>query len=363
MTTTLRARTGDLNVLQDKQHVRSSKAHYACFVGRITPSSDDLAEVLKAINVRSTILCLSHFTAPWGFRVEGSDLAKFHVVLDGTAWLDLDSPAESHRLEAGAIVVLPRGTGHVVRDDQRTPVRHLEAILADHPLDTMGRLTYGGDGASTTVLCGAFEAALLPDDMTDLLPQALVLDQEGSNRVTRWLYAFADLLAPDSTAPGDAAVLAKVADVFLTEFLRQYLAQQEAALVHLPADAGERAPIAAALRLMRRNPRARWTVEGLARQVGMSRTAFAAQFRDSVGEPPLSPLIRVRLSRGAGYLATTSRTVGAIAREVGYDNESSFSKAFKRTYGCSPGAFRTEWSADPRQTLKRNSTTSPSAMT
>jgi AraC-like DNA-binding protein/mannose-6-phosphate isomerase-like protein (cupin superfamily) len=314
-------------------------------VSRVSPASDDLAEVLKAINVRSTILCRSHFTAPWGFRVDGSDLAKFHIVLDGAAWLELDSPAESVRLEAGAIVVLPRGTGHVVRDDPRSPVRRLEAILTDRPPDAEGRLTYGGDGASTTVLCGAFEAALLPDDMTDLLPRALVLDQDGSGRVARWLQPMADLLISDGNAPGDAAVLAKVADVFLTEFLRQYLAQQEAALVHLPVGDGECAPIAAALRLMRREPRARWTVDGLARRVGMSRTAFATRFRDSVGEPPLSHLTRVRLSQGAGYLATTSRTIGAIARDVGYDNESSFSKAFKRIYGCPPGAFRTEWSA------------------
>src|SRR5512132_2093359 len=90
---------------------------YPCPVSRISPPTDDFAEVLKAVNVRSTILCRSHFTAPWGFHVDGSDLAKFHVVLDGAAWLDLDSPAESHRLEAGAIVVLPRGTGHVVRND------------------------------------------------------------------------------------------------------------------------------------------------------------------------------------------------------------------------------------------------------
>lgn len=298
-----------------------------------------------AINVRSTILCRSHFTAPWGFRVDASDLAKFHIVLDGAAWLDLDSPGESHRLDAGTIVVLPRGTGHAVRDDPRTEVRQLEAILADHPLDAAGRLRYGGDGASTTVLCGAFEAALLPEDMTDLLPRALVLDQEGSSRVTRWLQPFADLLSAESSSPGDAAILAKVSDVFLTEFLRQYLAQQEAALVHLPPDDGEGAPIASALRLMRRDPRARWTVDGLAKGVGMSRTSFAAHFRAAVGEPPLSHLTRIRLSQGAGYLATTSRTIGAIAREVGYDNESSFSKAFKRLYGCSPGAFRTEWSA------------------
>src|SRR5512133_1442392 len=99
MMTTLRGRGCDLIVLQDKQHVPSSTAHYPCSVSRISPPSDDLAVVLKAVNVRSTILCRSHFTAPWGFRVDGSDLAKFHVVLDGAAWLELDSPSESHRLE------------------------------------------------------------------------------------------------------------------------------------------------------------------------------------------------------------------------------------------------------------------------
>lgn len=345
MSPTLRTVARQWYVRQDKQPVRSFNRAYAGLVSRISPLSDDLTDVLTAINVRSTILCRSHFTAPWGFRVDDSHLAKFHLVLEGAAWLDLDSPAESYRLETGAIVVLPRGTGHVVRDDPESPAPHLEAIIADHPLDSARRLTYGGDGASTAVLCGAFDAALLPDDMTDLLPRALVLDRDGASGVTRWLQPFADLLASESAAPGDAAVLAKVADVFLTDFLRQYLAQQAAALVHLPPDEGTAAPIAAALRLMRRDPRARWTVASLARQVGMSRTAFATRFRDSVGEPPLSHLTRVRLSQGAGYLATTSRTIDAIARDVGYDNESSFSKAFKRVYGCSPGAFRTEWSA------------------
>ncbi|GAB3049980.1 hypothetical protein GCM10027053_06140 [Intrasporangium mesophilum] len=193
---------------------------------RVSAPSDDLADVLRGINVRSTILCRSHFTALWGFQVDASDLAKFHIVLDGAAGLELDRPAESHRLEAGTIVVLPQGTGHRVRDDPSSPVRDLEKILADHPPDAAGRLAYGGTGPSTTVLCGAFEAAFLPEDMTDLLPRALVLQQDGSSRVTRWLQPFADLLASDHPAPGEAAVLSKVADLFLTEFFRQYLAQQ-----------------------------------------------------------------------------------------------------------------------------------------
>ena len=100
------------------------------------------------------------FTAPWGFHVDKSPLAKFHIVLDGNAWLELEGPPESYRIEAGTVVVLPRGTGHVVRDDPETPSRNLDAILTDHPLDEHGRLTYGGDGAGTTVLCGVFEAGL-----------------------------------------------------------------------------------------------------------------------------------------------------------------------------------------------------------
>jgi AraC-like DNA-binding protein len=314
-------------------------------MSRVSPARDDIADVLRAINVRSTLLCRSEFSAPWGFHVDDSPLAKFHIVLDGNAWLELESPAESYKLETGTIVVLPRGTGHVVRDDPHSPSRNLDAILTDHPLDQNGRLTYGGDGATTTVLCGVFEADLLPDEMTDLLPRALVLDRVANSRVTRWLQPFADLLGSDGSTPGEAAVIAKVADVFLTDFLRHYLSQQSPALVHLPDGQGDDAPIAAVLRLMRRDPRSPWTVEGLARHVGMSRTAFAARFRDAVGEPPHSHLARVRLSQGAGHLATTSRTIASIARDVGYDNESSFSKAFKRHYGCSPGTFRAEWSA------------------
>ena len=104
-------------------------------------------------------------------------------------------------------------------------------------------------------------------------------------------------------------------------------------------------PIATALRLMRDTPGRPWTLAQLAKAVGLSRTSLVARFRDAVGEPPMTHLTRLRLSGGAGYLSSTSRTIGDIARELGYDNEASFSKAFKRTYGRSPGTFRSEWTA------------------
>jgi transcriptional regulator GlxA family with amidase domain len=95
-----------------------------------------------------------------------------------------------------------------------------------------------------------------------------------------------------------------------------------------------------ALTLMRSQPSAPWTVADLARKADMSRTAFAARFRELVGEPPMSYLARVRLGHAAGYLSTTDKTVRQIARLVGYENEASLSKAFGRAFGRAPGEYR-----------------------
>ena len=56
----------------------------------------------------------------------------------------------------------------------------------------------------------------------------------------------------------------------------------------------------------------------------------------------MSYLTRQRLSRAAGYLSTTSKSVRQIAHLVGYDNEASFTKAFRRAFGLPPGQYRRE---------------------
>jgi Cupin len=62
-------------------------------------SSDPVADVLRSLNVRSSIFCLSELRAPWGFRVDGTAVAKFHFVLAGAGVLELDGrdPVASHR--------------------------------------------------------------------------------------------------------------------------------------------------------------------------------------------------------------------------------------------------------------------------
>lgn len=118
-----------------------------------TARDDGLSSVLRDVNVRSVVYCLSDFTAPWGFRVEHSPVAKFHVLLHGAAWLTAGDTAPVP-LTAGDLVLLPQGDGHAIADQPGSPVRQLDAILADHPVDEAGRLSYGGSGSQTRLLCG-----------------------------------------------------------------------------------------------------------------------------------------------------------------------------------------------------------------
>jgi len=312
-----------------------------------TDRHDGLSALLRQVNVRSAVYCLSDFAAPWGFQVEDSPVAKFHVVLHGAASLAVgDSKPVS--LTSGDLVLLPHGDGHIMQDPPGSPVRYLDRILADTPADAAGRLSYGGSGRRTRLLCGGFELhPVLPGDLAEILPVVLVLDSAAAG-LTRWLEPLFALLRQETEAgpPGASAIFAKLADVFLSQALRSYLAEADpvTGLEHpVSADPG----IARVLKLLRAQPEARWRIDDLARAAGMSRTSFTVRFRAAVGLPPISYLTRLRLTRAAGYLATTTKSVAHVARLVGYDSEASFSKAFSRAFGRPPGDYRRDRFAAP----------------
>ena len=69
-------------------------------------------------------------------------------------------------------------------------------------------------------------------------------------------------------------------------------------------------------------------------------TRVVARFRLRLGTSPQRYLQRYRFSKAVRLLQNSDAKLYDIARSVGYDSESSFSKAFKRLMGKSPGAFR-----------------------
>ena len=301
---------------------------------------DSIDELLADLRVESSVYCLSELRAPWGFRVEGRHVAKFHLVLDGRCCLRIDG-ADPVELGEGDLVILPRGEGHSVSDDLDSPVRGLDRILAENRLDRDARLFYGGQGSLTRLLCGGFVLADgVPAALLALLP-AVVHIETARSVVAGWLEPTFALLRHEAehSSPGAQAIFAKLADVFLAQAMRDFLVGAQRAGL-LPAGSPADKAVGRAITLIRDAPTRRWTVAGLAHEVGTSRTAFASRFRVATGDSPMRYVAMVRLGLAAGHLGTTNLSVDAIARRVGYDSDASLSKAFKREFGVSPGAYR-----------------------
>ena len=83
-----------------------------------------------------------------------------------------------------------------------------------------------------------------------------------------------------------------------------------------------------------------WTIENLARRVGLSRTRLADRFQHFLGESPMAYLAQWRLKLGAQILQSTGDSIAQVAAAVGYGSEAAFNRAFKREFDCPPGQFR-----------------------
>jgi AraC-like DNA-binding protein len=68
----------------------------------------------------------------------------------------------------------------------------------------------------------------------------------------------------------------------------------------------------------------------------MSRSSFAARFTDLVKQAPLSYQSRWRLTLAQTLLRRPNARVSEVARQVGYDSDAAFSRAFKAQFGISP---------------------------
>jgi len=89
-----------------------------------------------------------------------------------------------------------------------------------------------------------------------------------------------------------------------------------------------------------RDPARAWTVASLTAEVAMSRSAFAARFRELVGEPAMHYVARWRMQMALTWLREGDVRLGDLASRLGYQSEAAFSRAFKRFIGVSPGAAR-----------------------
>jgi AraC family transcriptional regulator, alkane utilization regulator len=326
-------------------------------VRRLYDSLDEdvVNDVLTSLRVRSTVYCQSELRAPWGFAVRAREVSAFHVVMDGTCWLEVDDLAEPVRLDPGDLVLLMTGRGHRMRDAPASEIEWLDDILARAPKQRSS-LRYGGSGPRTELLCGGFMVeGAQANPLVLAMPPLLRLEGEDQTTVA-WREALLEVLHVEvrQPRPGTDAILSRLADLLLTQAIRAYLLSLADA--DQPQVGAMRDPrIAKAIRLVHADPARSWAVEELASEVAMSRSAFAERFRQLTGEPPMRYVTRCRLARAASFLAQDRSTLFEVARRTGFASEASFTRAFSRAFGMAPGAYRRRLREPGHATPRRRS--------
>ncbi len=91
---------------------------------------------------------------------------------------------------------------------------------------------------------------------------------------------------------------------------------------------------------IRRSPSLDCSVDDLAERAAMSVANLTACFRRETGLPPHSFIIFCRIAAAKELLATTQRSVGAIANELGFPSAQHFATQFRRETGMTPLAWR-----------------------
>lgn len=138
--------------------------------------------------------------------------------------------------------------------------------------------------------------------------------------------------------PGNVAIVNRLVEVLYILIMRNFVAQADLPPGIMLAIAHPK--IGHALNLMHRHPENHWTLENLAQEAGMSRTSFAIKFTALAGQTPMEYLTYWRMYKARELLLETGLTFMQIAEMVGYQTVASFSKAFKKTLGTTPGKCR-----------------------
>ncbi len=301
-----------------------------------------LPDVLRDLRLSATFLACSDLHAPWGLEIPASPRASFHFVVEGGCWVTTGRARDAVRLEAGELAFLPHGRGHVLSDQPGRRAVRFDRASFEQIGPGASVLRHGGGGARSLLMCGVvrFEGPTV-HPLVEAMPELVHLGATAGDERRRFVRDLLDAMKRESVSPtlASAVVLTRLADILVIETIRAWLDE----------DAAERAGWVGALRdpqlgralaLIHRRPEDGWTLASLAREVGMSRSSFSERFTRWLGVGPMQYLTRWRMRAAAEWLRDDRLTVDEAASRLGYHSTPSFSRAFKRHIGATPGAVR-----------------------
>ncbi|HVY39345.1 MAG TPA: AraC family transcriptional regulator [Polyangia bacterium] len=325
---------------------------------------DTLSEVLRAVRLTGAVYFSIDGSIPWvvetppgrviaphvGSGVE--HVINYHVVTAGVCWVGL-AGQPGVRAQVGDVIVFPQGDPHVLSSEPGMRAHPDVALYraANQQAVPLCVSLSGGGPEGVRIVCGFLGCDARPfNPLLGALPRMIHVPaaHEASRAGASAARALVDLALAESTAPrpGSDGVLSRLSEVLFLEAIRFFtesLAPDEVGWFAALRDP----TVGLALGRLHERPAHPWTLQTLAREAGTSRSVLAERFTRLVGMAPLQYLARWRIQLAANLLRTTSLGLAEIAERVGYGSEPALSRAFKRTLGVSPAAYRSGRASDP----------------
>jgi len=319
---------------------------------------DVLSDVLRAVRLTGAVYFDFDLSSPWVAETPPArDIAatvmpgaqrviEYHLIARGSCWGHAVGQ-EPFRLQEGDLFVLPQGDAHVLSSapGMRAAPDMSKFARGTTPLPLVYELGGGGPERARLV-CGFLGCDERPfNPLLSALPPVIHLSAAGADGTNGWLEMLLHIAVRESGSAraGAENVLARLSELMFVEAVRRYLETLPPAQTGWLA--GLRDPVVGrALATLHGGASETWTVERLARVVGVSRSVLAERFTEMVGQPPMQYLALWRMQLASRLLAEGGQ-VAEVAGAVGYESEAAFSRAFKKLVGQAPATWRRNTSA------------------
>ncbi|HET7765321.1 MAG TPA: AraC family transcriptional regulator [Burkholderiales bacterium] len=311
---------------------------------------DTLSDMLRLVKLTGAVYFAADFSAPWCISADegaaSSVLPKsehfifFHLLMQGSCFAKLPD-GEAVHFQSGDLIVLPHKDFHVMGSAPGLAPVPINEFYVPAAAGQISRARLGGGGEPTRIVCGFLSCdKRLAQPLLENLPRLLRVRVD-HDEAAAWLASSIKLTLAEEASPraGSGVMLAKLSELMFVEALRNYIEGLPPEQTGWLAGLRDRY-VGRALTLLHGRPADPWTVDLLAKEVALSRSALAQRFTDLLGQAPMQYLTRWRLQLAAQMLHSDRRGVGAVASEVGYESEAAFNRAFKREFGAPPAAWR-----------------------
>jgi AraC-like DNA-binding protein len=291
---------------------------------------DPLSQIIELLRPRTVFTKGISGAGRWGVRYAPFNHPSFAIVIEGSCRLAAEGQTELV-LQAGDFVFLPKTPGFTMSGFE--PVRpvlidpHAAAVATEE-------VRHGNRDCppDVRILGGYF---VFDSEDSDLLV-SLLPAQIHVRDVERLTVLVKLLIDEPADLSGRDLVLNRLVEILLVESLRRTQAQDTTSgLLRGLADPR----LATAMRLMHANPARSWTVAELASEAALSRSAFFDRFTRTIGIAPMEYLVGWRMALAKDLLRRHNVGIAEVAERVGYVSASTFSTAFSRHVGQSPGRY------------------------